>query len=116
MTTHRIALLAATLLLGATPLAQAGSRHVEVSVNLGTYLPVHLGYAERAPLVIYPPVPVRHYRPVVYGHPGHYYHRGYHGYGKGHHQVHHRNRHGYGRHGNDERHDAHQGGRGHDRD
>lgn len=92
MTMHRIALAAAALLLGATPIAQAGSRHVDISVNLGYPLPVQLDYVERpAPVVIYRPVPVIHYRPV-YGHPAQYYYRDHHRYdrhGKWQHRVHH---------------------------
>ena len=92
MTIHRIALAAAVLLFGATPIAEAGSRHVDISVNLGYYLPVHLGYVEQvAPVVVYPPTPAIYYRPVAY--PGQYYYRDRDRYDEQHERWHHREEH-----------------------
>lgn len=92
MTIHRIALATAALLLGATPIAEAGSRHVDISVNLGYYLPAHRGYIEQvAPVVVYPPTPAIYYRPV-YAYPGQYY-RDDDRYDERHERWHHREEH-----------------------
>jgi hypothetical protein len=92
MTIHRLVLASAALLLGATPMAEAGGRHVDISVNLGYYLPVHMGYVERvAPVVVYPPTPAIYYRPV-YGQPDRHYYRDYGRYDR-HERWHHREEH-----------------------
>ncbi len=92
MTMHRIVLATAALLLGATPLAEAGSRHVDISLNLGYYLPVHMGYVEQvAPVVVYPPAPAIYYQPV-YAQPGHHYYRDHDRYDR-HERWHHREKH-----------------------
>lgn len=93
MTIHRIVLATAALLLGATPMAEAGSRHVDISVNLGYYLPIHMGYVEQAaPVVVYPPTPAIYYRPV-YAYPGQYYYRDRDRYDERHERWHHREEH-----------------------
>lgn len=82
MNLHRLALAASALLLGVAPMAHAGNRHVDISVDLGYYLPAHLRYVrEAAPVVVYPPIPAIYYRPVVRP-PGQYYYGGYEGYGR----------------------------------
>ena len=92
MTIHRIALAAAVLLMGATPMAHAGNGHVDISVNLGYLLPVHMGYREQmAPVVIRPPMPAIYYSPV-YAAPSHYYYRDDRYYDR-HERWHHRNEH-----------------------
>ncbi len=91
MTIHRLALVTAALLLGTAPLAQAGGRHVDISVNLG--LPAFFGYVEQsAPVVVYPPMPTIYYRPV-YGYPGQYYYRDSDHYDDRHERWHHREEH-----------------------
>ena len=111
MTIHRIALATAALfLMGATPMAEAGGRHVDISVNLGYYLPVHLGYVEQAaPVVLYPPVPAVYYYPV-YAAPDRHYDRGH-----GHHYRSDSWRHRV-RHHDQYRDDDHDRGGDHDRD
>jgi hypothetical protein len=66
MKKRNLILAATALLLGATPLTQAAERHVDISVDLGYYLPAHLRYVrESAPVVIAPPIPYVYYRPVL---------------------------------------------------
>ena len=66
MKKRNLILAATALLLGATPLAQAAERRVDISVDLGYYLPAHLRYVrESAPVVIAPPIPYVYYRPVL---------------------------------------------------
>ena len=117
---YRNLILAATaVLIGATPLAQAAERRVDISVDLGYYLPAHLRYVrDSAPVAIYPPLPVPHvyYRPVhaqpYYYAPPHYYrhdHRWHKRAWRHHNRHHHRADHHY------VQHDSYRDGRRDDR-